>query len=363
MNQSRSWLLLVLLALLTPCQAVAADDVGEQVDAYVKAEMQRQKIPGLALLVVRKGETLKSQGYGLANVEQQSTVTPETIFQSGSVGKQFTATAVMLLVHDGKLALDDPASKYLGAVPAAWEKITVRQLLSHTAGVGNYPEDFDFRRDYTEAELLERIYALPLVFAPGEHWKYSNPGYAVLGIIIGKVTGQFYGDFLQERIFKPLGMSATRIINEEDIIPRRAAGYRLVNGELKNQEWVSPALNTTADGSLYFNLVDVAKWDAGLAAEQLLPQKRLAEMWAPVRLNSGQPNAAGYGFGWFFNDSDGHRVVAHSGAWQGFTCHISRFLDDRLSVVVLTNLAGCEPVVIAKHVAGMYEPELAAKPD
>jgi CubicO group peptidase (beta-lactamase class C family) len=168
---------------------------------------------------------------------------------------------------------------------------------------------------------------------------------------------------LQERIFKPLGMSATRIINEADIIPRRSAGYRLVNGELKNQEWVSPTLNTTADGSLYFNLIDVAKWDAALGSEGLLPQKRLAEMWAPIRLNSGQPNAAGYGFGWFINESDGHRVVAHSGAWQGFTCHISRFLDDRLSVVVLTNLAGCEPVVIAKHVAGLYVPELAAKPD
>jgi CubicO group peptidase (beta-lactamase class C family) len=154
MKQSRAWLLLVILGLLTTCQTVVADDVGEQVDAYVAAEMKRQRIPGLALLIVRKGETLKSQGYGLANVEQQSTVTPETIFQSGSVGKQFTATAVMLLVNDGKLALDDPVSKHLGKVPPAWEKITVRQLLSHTAGVGNYPEDFDLRRDYTESELL-----------------------------------------------------------------------------------------------------------------------------------------------------------------------------------------------------------------
>jgi CubicO group peptidase (beta-lactamase class C family) len=353
---------LLAIVFAIQCAAAARADEGEQVDAYVQGELQRQKIPGLALLVIRDGAIVKSQGFGLANVEQQTPVTPETIFQSGSVGKQFTATAVMMLVEGGKLALDDPVAKHLGAVPPAWEKITVRQLLSHTAGVGNFPDNFGLQREYREDELLQATYAIPLVFSPGEKWQYSNPGYVVLGILIGKVTGQFYGDFLHERIFKPLGMSATRIISEADIIPRRAAGYRLVGGQLKNQEWVSPTLNTTADGSLYFNIVDLAKWDAALYTDQLLTKDSREQMWTPAKLNSGQANAANYGFGWISKQDRGHRTIEHSGAWQGFTTNITRFVDDRLTVAVLTNLAGCDPGKIARHVAGLYVAELLPEP-
>jgi CubicO group peptidase (beta-lactamase class C family) len=149
-------------------------------------------------------------------------------------------------------------------VPEAWQNITVRHLLSHTSGLTAYPRDFDFRRDYTEDELLKRAQAIPPDFKPGEKWQYSNIGYVTLGVLIHKVTGQFYGDFLQERIFKPSKMTTTRIISEADIIPNRAAGYHFVNNELKNQDWVSPTLNTTADGALYFTVLDMAKWDAAL---------------------------------------------------------------------------------------------------
>jgi CubicO group peptidase (beta-lactamase class C family) len=344
-----------------PSLVTGADD---KVDAYVADQMAEQKIPGLALLVTKDGNTIKAQGYGLANLEHNVPVTPETIFQSGSMGKQFTATAVMLLVEDGKLKLDDRIVTYLTDAPDSWQPITIRQLLSHTAGVGDFSPLFDLRREYSEEKLLNIIYKIPLRFTPGERWEYSNPGYITLGILIGRVTGKHYGEFLQERIFKPLGMQSTRIISEADIIPHRAAGYRLVKGELKNQTYVSASLNTTADGSLYTNILDLAKWDFVLRGEPPLKRSLLDQMWTPVMLANGQPNPVRYGFGWMTKPYRGHRVVEHGGAWQGFTTHIARFLDDDLSIVVLTNLSadsGVKPVTIVRGIAGLYVPELAPK--
>jgi CubicO group peptidase (beta-lactamase class C family) len=328
------------------------------VDDYIRLEMAKRKIPGLALLVVRDGKVVKAQGYGFSNVELQVPVKPETVFQSGSMGKQFTATAVMMLVEEGKIGLDDPLTKYFKDAPESWNQITVRQLLSHTGGFGDYPKDFDFRRDRTEDELLKVVEAIPLAYSPGTKWAYANLGYLTLGVLIHRVSGKFYGDFLQERVFQPLGMSMTRIISEADIIPERAAGYELVKGELKNQEWVAPSLNTTADGSLYFSILDLAKWDAALYTEKLLKKSSLNLMWTPVKLKSGEINSDHYGFGWFINEIHGHRIIEHEGAWQGFTTNISRYVDDRLTVAILTNLAGPEPDDLSHHVAGMYIPEL-----
>ncbi|HLB91291.1 MAG TPA: serine hydrolase domain-containing protein, partial [Terriglobales bacterium] len=207
--------------------AIAADQP-DAIDKYVQAEMARQKIPGLALLVSRSGRVVRAQGYGLANVELQVPVKPETIFQSGSMGKQFTATAVMMLVEEGKIGLEDPLTKFFPGAPAAWTQVTIRELLSHSAGFTDYPKNFDMRKDYTEAQVLKIVEAIPLAYTPGTRWSYSNLGYLTLGIVIHKVTGEFYGDFLQERIFRPLGMNTTRIISEADIVPNRSAGYRLV---------------------------------------------------------------------------------------------------------------------------------------
>jgi CubicO group peptidase (beta-lactamase class C family) len=324
------------------------------VTEYVKAEMQRQHIPGLSLLVVKAGKIIRAQGFGLANVELQVPVKPETIFQSGSVGKQFTATAVMMLVEEGKIGLDDPLTKFFPDAPAAWKDVTVRELLSHTGGFGDYPKTFDFRKDWTEDEELKLIENIPLAYPPGTKWDYSNFGYVTLGILLHRVTGEFYGDFLQQRIFQPLGMSSTRIISEADIIPDRSAGYRLVKGQLKNQEWVSPVVNTTADGSLYFSISDLAKWDAALYTEKLLKRSSLDLMWTPVKLKDGQPNKDNYGFAWFINQRKGHRCIHHDGSWQGFETAIDRYVDDQLTVVALANLADSKPGEITQHVAEMY---------
>jgi CubicO group peptidase (beta-lactamase class C family) len=237
-------------------QSTADAAVSAKVDSVVEAQQKAQKIPGVSLAVCRDGKIIKASGYGLANVELGVPVTPETIFQTGSVGKQFTAMAVMMLVEEGKLQLDDRMTKYIPEPPSSWQDVTIRQLLTHTSGIADYGGEegtmgkgvINFRRDYTEGELIQAFAKMPMDFPPGQNWSYSNTGYVLLGIIIHRVTGEFYGDFLQERIFRPLGMTSTRIISEADIVPHRSSGYRLVNGELKNQEWVSPTLNTTADG-------------------------------------------------------------------------------------------------------------------
>jgi len=341
---------LLLATAAAQSSSAGSDAIGE----YVRAEMQKQHIPGLSVLVSKGGQIVRAEGFGLSNVELQVPVKPETVFQSGSMGKQFTATAVMMLVEEGKVGLDDPLTKYFSDAPASWKEVTVGELLSHTAGFTDYPEKFDFRKDWTEGELLKVVEAIPLAYPPGTKWDYSNLGYLTLGLLIHHVTGEFYGDFLQQRIFQPLGMQTTRIISEADIVPNRAAGYRLVKVELKNQEWVAPMVNTTADGSLYFSILDLAKWDAALYTEKLLKRSSLDLMWTPVKLKDGSPNKGGYGFGWFISERHGHRVIGHDGAWQGFKSAIARYVDDRLTVVVLANLAEATPETIAQHVAEMY---------
>jgi CubicO group peptidase (beta-lactamase class C family) len=347
---------------LVPPAGSADDSASQRADEYVSAEMKAEKIPGLALAVMREGKIVKAQGYGLSNVEHNVPVKPETIFQTGSVGKQFTATAVMMLVESGKLSLDDKISKYFPESPAVWKAITVRHLLTHTSGITDYGSEtkkiVDLRKDYTEDELVRRFAGYPLDFPPGSKWSYSNSGYVILGVLIHRISGKFYGDFLQERVFHPLHMDSTHIISEADIVMNRAAGYRLMNGELKNQEWVAPKLNTTADGALYTNVLDMAKWDEALTQQTLLKKSSYDEMYTPVRLNDGKTYP--YGFGWAIGDSHGHPLIEHSGSWQGFHMNFSRYPADKFSVVVFTNLDSehSDPIKIAHEVAAIYVPEL-----
>jgi len=360
-------LLLTFLAAFAGAAPRQPGDIMAQVDDVVRAEMQRQKVPGVALGIVSKGKVIAAKGYGYANVELSVPVTAETIFQSGSVGKQFTATAVMLQVEDGKLALDDSITKYFTDAPPSWRPITVRNLLTHTSGIPDYETEaanvgggvqvVDYRRDYTEDEMTKIAYGMPLKFAPGSRWSYSNTGYVLLGILIHKVSGRFYGDVLKDRVFTPLGMKTARVISEADIVPHRAAGYRLLNGELKNQEWVSPSLDSTADGSLYLSMLDFIAWDRGLRAHAVLKARSWAQIYTPVTLTSGKPYP--YGFAWDVDESQGQPWYHHGGSWQGFRTYISRYLADDLTIVVLTNLADADPDRFVDGVARVLDPRLA----
>jgi CubicO group peptidase (beta-lactamase class C family) len=340
----------------------------KSIDSFITTQMASEKIPGLALGIYSRGQILLAKGYGQANVELGVPVNPETIFQSGSVGKQFVSAAIMMLVEEGKVSLDDSVTKYFPDASAAWKPILVKNLLSHTSGLAEYESGertgpkgpFYLRLDFTEDELVTKIEAMPIEAAPGERWEYRNTNYVLLGVLIHKVTGKPYYEFLSERIFKPLGMTSTRLISDRDIVPNRAAGYEIENGELKNQAWVSPTFNSTADGALYFNVIDLNKWDDALYGTELLKQSSLDRIWAVYPLNDGKPNPAGYGFGWMIGKQNDHKRIEHGGAWQGFTCRISRYPDDHLTVVVLTNLdAGhSSPGPIAHVTAGLVDPRL-----
>lgn len=341
----------------------------QAIDRLVKSEMARQRIPGVEVGVYSRGRILLAKGYGLADVELNVPVTPETLMQSGSVGKQFVSAAIMMLVEERKLSLDDSITKYFPDAPAGWKPILIKNLLSHTSGLSEYETDertgpngpFYLRLDFTEDQLREKIYALPIEWAPGTKWAYRNTNYVVLGFLIHKITGERYDRFLHERIFAPLGMTSTRLISERDIIKNRSSGYEIDDaGELKNQEWVSPTFNSTADGALYFNVLDLAKWDAALYTTRLLTQASLDRIWTVYPLTDGKPNPSQYGFGWVITQFHGHKLIEHGGAWQGFTCDISRYPDDSLTVVVLTNLdsSHSRPEVIAHVIAGLVEPAL-----
>jgi N-acyl-D-amino-acid deacylase len=343
--------------LRRPASIASRQTPDDSIAAFVRAEMQRQRIPGVAVAVVRKND-VNARGYGYANLEHMIPVTEQTIFQSGSLGKMFTAAAVMLQVEDGKLALSDPITKFFPGAPAAWRDITVRHLLTHTSGIPDYTTDaFDYRKDYTEDQLAKLAYEQKLEFPAGSRWNYSNTGYALLGFIVGKVAGKHYGDVLAERVFKPIGMSSTRVITEADIVPNRAAGYRLVEGQLKNQEWVAPQLNTTADGSLYFSLRDLLAWDAAVKRRAILKPESWELILTPVRLNSGKNYP--YGFGWSVDERGGQPMQSHGGSWQGFKTQYSRFLGDDLSIIVLANAAQADPGRIADGIAAILNPRLA----
>ncbi len=357
-------MMLRLPAILVACAGVAGAQTAnvspDRVDEFVRAEMQRQKVPGVALAIVSRGELFAAKGYGFANVEHRVPVTSETIFQSGSLGKQFTSALVMLLVEEGKLGLDDRITRFSPDAPASWLNIRVRHLLTHTSGIPDYTdEDMDFRHDYTEDELTKMAYGLTLEFEPGARWNYSNTGYVMLGILIHKVAGRFYGDVLRERVFGPLGMKTARIISEEDIVPNRAAGYRLVKGELKNQEWVAPMINTTADGSLYLTVLDMVAWDRGLRAKSILQPESWAQVFSPAALKSGKTYP--YGFGWSVTEEGGQETQQHGGAWQGFQTYIARYLGDDLTIIVFANLAGANTERFVEGIAALFNPRLARR--
>jgi len=336
------------------------------IDHYADAEMKREHVVGIAVGIYSRGQILLAKGYGQANIELNVPVKAETIFQSGSVGKQFTSAAIMMLVEEGKIGLDDSIVKYFPNAPPSWQAIRVKNLLSHTSGLSEYETDeragpmgpFYIRLDFTEDELVNKVEALPIEFKPGDKWDYRNTNYMLLGVIIHKVTGSFYADYLQQRVFTPLGMSSTRLISEADIIPNRSSGYETKGDKIQNQSWVSPTFNSTADGALYFNVLDLAKWDAALYGTKLLKQSSLDQTWTVFSLNDGKPNSANYGFGWEITSVNGHKQIDHGGAWQGFRCHILRYPDDSVSVVVLANSDSASPQQFAHVIAGIVNPAL-----
>ena len=336
-----------------------ASALADGLDEYVQKQLETRHIPGVSVAVVKDGRVVLAKGYGVANAELAVPATENTVYQLASVTKQFTATVIMMLVEEGKLSLDDKVTKVLDGLPVAWSEVTVRHLLNHTSGIKSYTNVPSFfataRKDYGKEEIIRLVADAPLEFAPGEKWNYNNTGFFLLGMMIEKVSGKEYGAFLNERIFQPLSMTATRVNDLKEIIKHRAQGYSWQNGVLRNGEYLSPT-QPFAAGALVSSVVDLAKWDAALYTEKLLKKSSLEQMWTATKLNDGKTQP--YGFGWGVDVYRTRKVISHGGGIQGFSTHIARFIDDRLTVIVLANREGGGADALANGIAEFYLPVL-----
>ncbi len=324
-------------------------------DRYIKSQMEQHHIPGVALKIIRNGKPIKTAAYGFANLELTVRTRPETVFEIGSITKQFTAAGILLLAQDGKLSVDDRIAQHLKDTPAAWAHVTVRHLLTHTSGIKSYTglDGYQIWRHLTQAQFIQAIGKQPMEFEPGESWKYCNTGYNLLGHIIENVSGRDYWDFMNERIFQQLGMHATTNRLPRLLLPNRAAGY-----EYTNHVWLNRDADLTevfAAGAIASTVGDLAKWNAALDGERLLTAASKAQMWMPVKLNDGTSKK--YGFGWNVGAVGEHRNIGHGGSTSGFSASLQRFPDDRLAVIVLTNTEEEIATTLARKIATFFHSE------
>ena len=322
--------------------AVASKDAAA-IDRLFRAAVTDGE-PGMAVIVVRKGQTLYRAAFGMANVELGVALQPDHVFRIGSVTKQFTSAAIMMLAEEGKLAVSDPITKFLPDYPTQGKTITVEHLLTHTSGIQSYTDMPKWRplwrQDMSVTELIDIFKNEPMQFAPGEKWRYNNSGYILLGAIIEKVSGKRYADFVQERIFAPLGMTHTQYDVTEQVVARRAAGYAKTGGRIANAQFLSMT-QPYAAGSLMSTVDDLAKWDAALSAGRVIKAESLSTSFTSFRLASGNP--AGYGYGWGISTYEGRAAQEHGGGIPGFRAHVLRVPAEGVYVAVLSNLAAAEP--------------------
>lgn len=341
----------------------------DQIDAIFRP-LVAESTPGFAVGVFREGRIVFARGYGLANLEQRTPISPKTDFRLASLSKQFTATAIMLLVHDGKLGYDDTLTKVLPEFPAYGRKITVRQLLNHTSGLQDYEEVYEKETAGQSSENIAQLKDKDVLrieeaqdstlFVPGSKWQYSNAGYALLAMIVERVSGKPFVVFLKERIFQPLGMDSTLAFEKgTNEVPNRAFGYRKdASSGLWRFSDQSPTSAVLGDGGIYTSLEDLAKWDDALSHYRLLSEAEMKPAWTPVDVAGGvqAPDGAvsAYGFGWYLDPYKGHRRMWHYGETIGFLNSIQRLPDDKLTVVVLSNRVDIDPGELSKRVLDLY---------
>ena len=334
--------LLLLAVLCAPAQ-----DIASKMDEYIQASSKARGFMGAAL-VARGGKVLLDKGYGSASIELNVPNTPANKFRLGSITKQFTAAAVMQLQEKGKLNVTDQACKYIDNCPEAWKPVTIHQLLSHTSGIPSYTDTPAFatpkvmRIPLSPMEVVMLTKDKPLVFQPGGKFAYDNTGYILLGIIIEKVTGQSYADYLQEHIFGPLGMKDSGYDQTRTILPGRAAGYDRTGNLFRNADYIDMSLPYAA-GSLYSTTGDLYRWDRALYTDKVVSRKSYEAMTTPVKSN--------YGYGLMLAPAVKHKHVGHGGGINGFSTCIDRFPDDDAVVIVLANVVQANACRISNGLA------------
>jgi CubicO group peptidase (beta-lactamase class C family) len=376
---------LLLLAAALQAGGTLPDDALQSRIASICSPLVQPAEPGLAVLVMREGQTLFAQGYGIRKLGAGEPIDPQTNFRLASVTKQFTAMAILLLIHDGKLHYDDHLTKFFPNFPVYGRDITIRNLLNHTSGLPDYSEimektekngaknQWSSEHQIQDEEVIALLQGQPVgKFTPGSRWEYSNSGYVVLGLIVQRVSGMPYRDFLQLRIFRPLKMNRTVVYqNGINTVSDRAFGHSKENDKLVETDQ-SPTSATLGDGGIYSNVLDLAKWDEGLQKHTLLSEKEMAPALTPVKLddgsdphwprdpqapNSEEPPVVLYGFGWFLDPYQGHARNYHDGGTLGFRTTIQRFINDQVTIIVLCNRTDLNPNELALKAADvLFEP-------
>jgi CubicO group peptidase (beta-lactamase class C family) len=315
-----------------------------QIDSYLNSLVEGRLFHG-SVLVAQKGQIILSKGYGLANYTSGVPNEPSTRFRIASLTKQFTALAIMQLQVAGKLSTNDPICNYLDSCPDHWRGVTIHHALTHTSGIPSYTEllDYEATQMYpaTPQQLLSRVSGMPLLFEPGSNYLYGNTGYVILGLIIERVSGKSYADYLQEAIFNPLQMSNTGIDTSDSSFAGQAAGYSTFD----QQALFLDASTLFACGSLYSSVEDLYRWDQALYSDILLPAEARAQLFTPFLYD--------YAYGWKVTRPDGHLLINHSGLIDGFSTYISRYPEDDLTVIVLANMHTADSVGIGKYIASM----------
>jgi len=379
---------------LSQQQATAQQPTQQQVDAIFEGVTKPDE-PGLAVLVRKDGQTVFERGYGVRDLQTRAKIDAATNFRLASVTKQFTATAIMLLVHDGKLTYETKLTDVFPDFPAYAKDITIRNLLNHTSGLSDYEDlmdaaellknsftprwsETDQIQDSEVLDLLKTSESLPVLFhrpatlkfPPGTKWAYSNSGHVVLGAIVAKVSGKSYPEFLHDRIFAPLGMQNTvAFVNGKNEVPNRAYGHSIFKGAWDQTDQSSTSA-TLGDGGVYSSLDDLAKWDEALTNHTLLSAAEMQPALTPVNVpratapaadseanaKVGSGELAAYGFGWFLNPYNGHERMWHDGETSGFRTTIQRFTADHLTIIILCNRTDLDPGALAEQVANLFLP-------
>lgn len=335
--------------------ACAQESLSEKVDAILSKTFKTGE-PGAALLIKKDGKILMRKGYGTADLELGVPVEPDMSFRLGSITKQFTSVSILMLQERGKLSVTDPIDKYLPDFPTHGQVITIENLLTHTSGIVDYTSLSEWlplwRKDMTVPEIIALFKDKPLEFAPGEHWKYSNSGYILLGAIIEKAAGGTYENFVQKNIFDPLGMNHSYYGSASRVLPRRIPGYGRDARGFINAPYISMTQPYSA-GSLLSSVDDLALWNDAILAGKLIKKESLAPAWTAYTLKDG--TSAGYGYGWSVSDYEGHRLIEHGGGIMGFSTYGMLFPDDNALVVLLTNSAipGRDPMPFAVQAADL----------
>lgn len=324
-----------------------AQNLEEKVDEYINSYLKMERFSG-SILIAQKGEILLSKGYGMANYEHNVPNTSKTKFRLGSLTKQFTALAIMQLQEKGLLNVEDPIIKYFPDYPEVGKMITIHHLLTHTSGIPGFTEFADYQKTKMIPTSLEEIIArfkdIPLEFAPGEKYDYSNSGYILLGVIIEKVSGLSYKMFLEENIFQPLKMTSSGYDHHNLILKDRAAGYILSDGGLINADYIDMSIPHGA-GALYSTVEDLYIWDRALYTEQLVKRSSLDKVFTPFLGN--------YGYGWVIVDSFNRKAAAHQGGIDGFATCITRFFNDEICIIVLSNIENAPVGQISRDLAAI----------